>query len=137
VGLKPGRGLVPAGESTGDPAGLVVSGPLARSAADAALLLDAMIPGPADTPAKPAPSYLERAAQDPPRLRIGVSLDSPWQTIFPFTPDPEALDALADGIGARRRPRNLRRPHRYQPYPATSTAWTAAEAASFRSARLS
>ena len=37
VGLKPGRGLVPAGESCGDPAGLVVAGPLARTAADAAL----------------------------------------------------------------------------------------------------
>ena len=43
VGLKPGRGLVPAGESSGDPAQLVVAGPLARTAADAALLLDALV----------------------------------------------------------------------------------------------
>ena len=45
VGLKPGRGAVPAAESQGDPARLVVPGPLARSAADAALLMDAMVPG--------------------------------------------------------------------------------------------
>jgi len=130
VGLKPGRRLVPAGESTGDPAGLVVSGPLARSAADAALLLDAMVAGPAATPAKPAPSYLERAAQDPPRLRIGVSLDSPWQTIFPFAPDPEALDALAEGIrlleaaGHETADAAIRYDNRYP--AAFTTAWTAA-----------
>lgn len=130
VGLKPGRGLVPAGESTGDPAGLVVSGPLARSAADAALLFDAMVAGPAATSAKTAPSYLERAAQDPPRLRIGVSLDSPWQTIFPFTPDPEALDALAEGIrlleaaGHETADAAIRYDNRYP--AAFTTAWTAA-----------
>ncbi|MDP9981067.1 amidase [Pseudarthrobacter oxydans] len=130
VGLKPGRGLVPAGESTGDPAGLVVSGPLARSAADAALLLDAMVPGPADPSTQPAPGYLNLAGQDPPRLRIGVSLDSPWQTIFPFTPDPEALDALAEGIrlleaaGHETSDSSIRYDNRYP--AAFTTAWTAA-----------
>lgn len=130
VGLKPGRGLVPAGESTGDPAGLVVSGPLARSAADAALLLDAMVPGPADSSAESAPRYLNLAGQDPPRLRIGVSLDSPWQTIFPFTPDPEALDALAEGIrlletaGHETSDASIRYDNRYP--AAFTTAWTAA-----------
>ena len=55
-----GRGLRPGGpetgpragargESAGDPAGLVVAGPLARSAADAALMLDALVAGPAGT----------------------------------------------------------------------------------------
>lgn len=103
VGLKPGRGLVPAGESAGDRAGLVVAGPLARSAADAALLLDALVagalpaPGPFP-PGKPAPGYLEQIARQPHRLRIGVSLDSPWQASFPIVPDSEALDALAEGI---------------------------------------
>src|SRR5687767_9657088 len=91
VGLKPGRGLVPAGESTGDPAGLVVAGPLARSAADAALLLDALVPD--------GPGYLQALAEEPPPLRIGVSMDSPWSGIFPFTPEPEAMDALAAGVG--------------------------------------
>lgn len=130
VGLKPGRGLVPTGESTGDPAGLVVSGPLARSAADAALLLDAMVPGPAVPFAGSSPPYLELAAQDPPSLRIGVSLASPWQTIFPFTPDPEALDALAEGIrlleaaGHQTSDASIRYDNRYP--AAFTTAWTAA-----------
>ena len=132
VGLKPGRGLVPSGESTGDPAGLVASGPLARSAADAALLLDAMMPGGPAGPAAaaPAPSYLALAGQDPPRLRIGVSLDSPWQTIFPFSPDPEAHDALADGIrrleaaGHEISDAAIRYDNRYP--AAFTTAWTAA-----------
>lgn len=130
VGLKPGRGLVPAGESTGDPAGLVVSGPLARSAADAALLLDAMVPGTDPGHGKTAPSYLELTAQDSPRLRIGVSLDSPWQTIFPFTPEPAALDALAEGIrrleaaGHETSEASIRYDNRYP--GAFTTAWTAA-----------
>ena len=130
VGLKPGRGLVPAGESSGDPAGLVASGPLARSAADAALLLDALVPG-AGTgeSAAPAPGYHELAAQDPPGLRIGVSLESPWQTVFPFTPDAEALHALAEGIrrleaaGHETAEASIRYDNRYP--AAFTTAWTA------------
>ena len=138
VGLKPGRGLVPSGESSGDPAGLVVAGPLARSAADAALMLDALVPPAASrqspgTPTGPAPaeqgSYLQLAAQDPPRLRIGVSLDSPWQAAFPFTPDKEALDALGTGIrllqaaGHETGEAAIRFDNRYP--GAFTTAWTA------------
>lgn len=88
VGLKPGRGLVPAGENQGDPARLVVSGPLARTAADAALMMDALVPG--------AP-YLGSLDRGPGRLRIGATLDSPWAGSFPFTPDRDALDALQAG----------------------------------------
>ncbi|QDY89615.1 amidase [Arthrobacter sp. UKPF54-2] len=140
VGLKPGRGLVPAGESTGDPARLVVAGPLARSAADAALLLDALVP-PENAPqasgrspgqphaAGPRGSYLQLAGQDPPRLRIGVSLDSPWQAVFPNTADREALDALAAGIslleaaGHQTGEAAIRYDNRYP--GAFTTAWTA------------
>lgn len=123
VGLKPGRGLVPAGESTGDPAGLVVAGPLARSAADAALMLDALVPE------TPGPSYLGQTAREPRRLRIGVSLDSPWQTLFPFTPENEALDALAEGTrlleaaGHETTEAAIRYDNRYP--DAFTTAWTA------------
>ncbi|WP_211882888.1 amidase [Pseudarthrobacter albicanus] len=126
VGLKPGRGLVPAGESTGDPAGLVVAGPLARSAADAALLLDALVPG---IPGTPAPGYLEQTAREPHRLRIGVSLDSPWKKTFPFVPDGAALDALAEGIrlletaGHETTEAAIRYDNRYP--DAFTTAWTA------------
>ena len=121
VGLKPGRGLVPAGESTGDPAGLVVAGPLARSAADAALLLDALVPD--------GPGYLQSLAEEPPPLRIGVSMDSPWSGVFPFTPDKEALDALAAGVrmltaaGHNVIDADIRYDNRYP--AAFTTAWTA------------
>lgn len=150
VGLKPGRGLVPAGENSGDPARLVVAGPLARSAADAALMLDALVPSspwpcnplPADVTGAGGPgagfsagpngaaSYVGQASGQPPRLRIGVSLDSPWQTVFPFTPDPEALDALAEGVrrleaaGHTTAEAAIRYDNRYP--DAFTTAWTAA-----------
>lgn len=94
LGLKPGRGLVPAGESVGDAARLVVAGPLARSAADAALMMDALVPH----ESQPERGYLAAVGEAPAALRIGVSLDSPWSTTFPFTPEQEALDALNTGI---------------------------------------
>ena len=141
VGLKPGRGLVLAGESAGDPAGLVVAGPLARSAADAALMLDALVPP--QLPRQPRQlsgglsgeragregSYLQLAGQEPPPLRIGVSLDSPWQAVFPFTPEREALDALDTGIrlleaaGHQTGEAAIRYDNRYA--NAFTTAWTA------------
>ena len=92
LGLKPGRGLVPAGESGGDPAKLVVAGPLARSAADAALMLDALVGTGPRVPAKvrpgfggpePEAGYLDSVNREPARLRIGVSLDSPWAGDLP------------------------------------------------------
>lgn len=133
LGLKPGRGLVPSGESSGDPAGLVVAGPLARTAADAALMLDALAPEGTDGSAGnvgPAGSgYLEAIKSAPPKLRIGVSLDSPWSGIFPFTPEPEALDALAAGVrlltaaGHDVAETTIRYDNRYP--DAFTTAWTA------------
>jgi amidase len=96
IGLKPGRGLVPSGESAGDPARLTVAGPLARTAADAALMLDVLAGSP--DAGSPDAGYLAAVAEDPPRLRIGASLDSPWAAQFPFKPEQEALDALDLGI---------------------------------------
>ena len=130
VGLKPGRGLIPAGESSGDPARLVVTGPLSRTAADAALMLDALVSPEARLPGTPGPSYLALTGRDPRKLRIGVSLDSPWQSIFPFTPDQEALDALAAGVGMleaaghETSEASVRYDNRYP--GAFTTAWTAA-----------
>ncbi|MFJ5697311.1 amidase [Arthrobacter sp. NPDC093139] len=133
LGLKPGRGLVPAGESSSDPAGLVVAGPLARTAADAALLLDALTPdvnGRVGTGGPVGSGFLD-AVTDAPRgrLRIGLSLDSPWSGIFPFTPEPEALDALAVGVrllteaGHDVVETSIRYDNRYP--DAFTTAWTA------------
>jgi amidase len=76
VGIKTSRGRISNGPYYGDVAGLSVQGPLARSVADAALLLDAMAaPGAWDPhrPASPAPvdSFLSHAGRDVGRLRIG------------------------------------------------------------------
>lgn len=120
VGLKPGRGVVAAGESSGDPARLVAPGPLARSAEDAALMMDVLAPG---------NQYLSAVAEEPPRLRIGVTLDSPWSSTFPFTPDREALDALQAGetlleqAGHTLGDAGIRYDNRYP--DAFTTAWTA------------
>lgn len=124
VGLKPGRGVVPSGESLGDPAGLVVAGPLARSAADAALLMDALAPSPEGS------RYLDAVAQEPRPLRIGLTLDSPWSATFPFTTEPEALAALQAGrdmlehAGHAVTEAAIRYDNRYP--DAFTTAWTAA-----------
>ncbi|HKU35998.1 MAG TPA: amidase [Paenarthrobacter sp.] len=93
VGLKPGRGLVPSGTSAGDAAKLVVAGPLAKNAADAALLLDALVP----LEDRPDGGYLANIGRAPKPLKIGVSLDSPWTGLYPFDVEPEALDALNRG----------------------------------------
>jgi amidase len=125
VGLKPGRGLVPAGESAGDPARLVVAGPLARSAQDAALMMDAVVPGGCG----PDGGYLAAVQREPPRLRIGVTLDSPWAGTYPFTPDQAALDALRTGgkllehAGHALSDASIRYDNRYP--DAFTTAWTA------------
>ncbi|MGO4248572.1 amidase [Paenarthrobacter sp. RAF54_2] len=94
VGLKPGRGVVASGASAGDAAKLVVAGPLARTATDAALLMDALVP----REQAPDGGYLANVGHAPTPLNVGVSLDSPWAGVFPFEVEQEALDALARGI---------------------------------------
>jgi amidase len=93
VGLKPGRGTVPVGTSPGDTAQLVVTGPLARTATDAALLMDALVP----RDQAPDGGYLANVGRAPEPLKIGMSLASPWAGIYPFEIEPEAMDALARG----------------------------------------
>ncbi|MFC4397340.1 MULTISPECIES: amidase [Micrococcaceae] len=120
VGLKPGRGLVTAGESAGDPARLVVPGPLARTSKDAALMMDVLAPG---------HDYLRALQQEPPRLRIGITQDSPWSSTFPFTVEQEALDALLAGVTLLEQAGHvlgdaaIRYDNRYP--DAFTTAWTA------------
>ncbi|KAB1655054.1 amidase [Pseudoclavibacter chungangensis] len=104
VGLKPSRGRVPGGSGVGALAGLPVAGPIARSVADTALLLDGMI-GPRDAtwphtlraPGAEA-SYLaalERTARTD-TLRIAVSTWSPWAPWTPIDVDDASLAALDD-----------------------------------------
>ncbi|MCA4133160.1 amidase [Arthrobacter sp. M4] len=124
LGLKPGRGLVPSGEGQGDPARLVVAGPLARTAADAALMLDVL----AEPELAPGGGYLARIEEGPPSLTIGMTLDSPWQSVFPFSVEPEALEALRVGAellaasGHRVVEASVRYDNRYA--AAFTTAWT-------------
>lgn len=123
VGLKPTRGLLPAGSGVDSLGGLVVNGPIARSVADAALLLEAMLPRRAGggvahpyslrAPAYAAGAYLaaaQRAALPAPgtgerrpgdrRARIGVTTSSAWDGFYDITVSPEARIALDVGAHA-------------------------------------
>ena len=103
VGLKPNRGRVPSGSAQQDTGQFVVAGPLARNAADAALLLDAMVAEPnyrATSAAPMAGSFLAAVRRAEGRFRIGVSTRSPFESRLDITLDPEALAALDTGIAA-------------------------------------
>jgi amidase len=78
-GLKPTRGRISRGPLLPDLSGLSIDGPLTRTVADAALLLDAMTvnhPGDMYTlpPLPPGETFLAAASREPGRLRIGRSL---------------------------------------------------------------
>jgi amidase len=80
-GIKPSRGRVSAGPVQHDVSGLSVSGPLARTVADAAALLDALagpMPGdPYTAPAlPPGESFSSYVTREPDRLRV-VGLPTP------------------------------------------------------------
>ncbi|MDQ1083391.1 MULTISPECIES: amidase [Microbacterium] len=81
VGLKPSRGRLPIGSGFDSPDGLSVTGPIARSAEDAGLLLDALVGLAPFTYATAAPGsgpFVEAARRRPGRLRVGVTTVSPW-----------------------------------------------------------
>jgi amidase len=113
VGIKPSRGMVPAGSGLGAPAGLPVAGAIGRTVADTAFLLDGMIAKDGDrirfdhTLRPPAPEdglFLGAAMRGEGRFQIGVLLDSPWRHDYDITVGPEALRALqiaSDALGAR------------------------------------
>jgi len=80
-GIKPTRGRISGGPLLPDLAGLSIDGPIARTVADAALLLDAMTGnrlGDMYTlpPLPPGETFLGHAGRDPGRLRIGRSLQN-------------------------------------------------------------
>jgi amidase len=107
VGLKPSRGRVPALSGIDALGGLPVAGPIARSVADAAFLLDGMIgrrgsviddhfavraPGDDDG------DFLGYAIRGEGRFQIGVCVDSPWSTSNEIVVDPEIMSVLADTV---------------------------------------
>lgn len=93
VGIKPQRGRISTWPDPESFYGLTVAGPLARTVADAALLLDAVAGNhPADRH-RTAPQRMLRAAdRDPGRLRVALSLRSAY-AITPAPLDREARDA--------------------------------------------
>ncbi|WP_430646055.1 amidase [Agromyces sp. GXS1127] len=106
VGVKPSRGRVPSGSGIDRLGGLGVVGPIARTVADAALLLDGLI-APRGYPARHpfalrAPGedgpYLGAAIRGEGRFQVGVMLDTPWDDFADIRLDPAARDALDRAI---------------------------------------
>ncbi|MFC3300902.1 amidase [Arthrobacter agilis] len=106
VGLKPNRGRVPSGSGQADLGQFVVAGPLAHSAADAGLLLDALVREPNYRPTSAASrypgSYVDAALRGEGRFRIGVSTVSPFSGAEEFAGgldlDSAAVDSFHAGI---------------------------------------
>ncbi len=127
IGLKPSLGRVPSDVLDGyvDPLGapkLAVSGPLAKDALDAALLLDAM---------RGKDHYLPLLQGSYPQrlngLNIGFSTHSPFESVYNISLSPEARSAFEQGL------KLLGERHRVHPaqldyasdYPETfATVWT-------------
>jgi amidase len=99
VGLKPSRGRIPSSAGFGDPAGLVVAGPLARTVADAALLLDALVGAAPYRYATGAPTwdggaFLNAAVRGEGRFQLGLTTFTPWSTAYDIEVTPEARAAV-------------------------------------------
>ncbi|WP_069631421.1 amidase, partial [Streptomyces griseus] len=101
VGIKPQRGRVSVHPHSDSFQGLTVNGPLARTVADAALLLDAVAGShPEDLHRPPAVRAADAARRDPGRLRIALAWRPPL-TLTGAGPDPEvrrAVTALAEAL---------------------------------------
>jgi amidase len=135
IGLKPGLGTIPSDVLDGRLDGfgaprLTVSGPLARTALDAALLMDAMVDPSRET-------YLD-ALRDGSKdalsgLRIGVSTASPFASAYEIKLAADAHAALNRGIkvlGARGHHLEEAEIFYDAAYPETfSTVWTGGLAA--------
>jgi amidase len=103
VGLKPSRGLVPSGSGLTSLAGLVTTGPLARSVADAAMLLDAMVGGSEypytlRSPRSDDGPLLGAAVRGEGRFQLGAMTTSPWDSAYDITISPEATVAFKFAI---------------------------------------
>ncbi|HEY5229732.1 MAG TPA: amidase [Galbitalea sp.] len=103
VGLKPGRGVVPSGSGLTSLGGLVTAGPLARTVADAAMLLDAMIAGSdygfsVRSPGWDGGALLGAATRGEGRFQLGVMTTSSWDDAYEITVSAEARAALETAI---------------------------------------
>ena len=99
VGLKPGRGLVPSGSGLASLGGLVTTGPIARTVADAAMLLDAMVGGSPYLFSVRAPAWdggplMNAAVRGEGRFQLGVMSTSPWDNAYDVVISAEAAAAV-------------------------------------------
>lgn len=97
VGIKPSRGRVPFASGLDSPGGLPVAGPIARTVADAALLLDVQVAGRPHPYATQAPGggpFVEAAQHPTAFARIGVTTVSPWDDADDIRLDPDAARAV-------------------------------------------
>lgn len=106
-GIKPSRGRVSLGPVQHDVTGLAVAGPIARTVADAALLLDVLsgtMPGsPYAAPSlPPGETFAAYAGRTPGRLKVAVLPDPPVPGVALHPDCRAALDsaaALLSGLG--------------------------------------
>ncbi|MCU1474434.1 amidase [Amnibacterium sp.] len=102
VGLKPSRGRVPAQGGQESLAGLVTAGPIARTVADVAMALDALV-APDGVRRRPpfalvAPEdgpFLSAAVRGEGRFQIGVLEGSVWDDAVEIAVDPASAAAVA------------------------------------------
>lgn len=97
VGIKPSRGRVPFASGQDSPGGLSVAGPIARTVADAALLLDVQVAGrshPFATAAPGAGPFVDAVAAGAASLRVGMTTVSPWDDADDIRLDPDAARAV-------------------------------------------
>ena len=100
VGIKPSRGRVAYGSGLDSPGGLSVAGPIARTVADAALLLDVQVGGRPLRHATAAPGqgpFLDAASSETP-LRVGVTTVSPWDDADDIRLDAEHARAVTVAV---------------------------------------
>lgn len=101
VGIKPSRGRVPFASGLDSPGGLPVAGPIARTVADAALLLDVQVAGRPHPYATTAPgsgpfldAAMRTATAGAASAHIGVTTVSPWDDAEDIRLDSDAARAV-------------------------------------------
>jgi amidase len=107
VGLKPSRGRVPALSGIDSLGGLPTAGPIARTVADAALLLDGMIGRQGSriddhfalrAPEERDGDFLGYAVRGEGRFQLGVCTDSPWSDSYDIDIEPDVLAVLSETV---------------------------------------